>query len=189
MPNCKRSDFAQREKNHMNIRLSALLLLMLAGTAIPADQPGLRVPLVPPENRQPPPSFSLSDSAGKSVRLEDYRGKVVLLDFWATWCGGCKKEIPWFAEFSKEYEGKGLVVIGVSLDDEGWKILRPFLAGNPIPYTILLGDEATAKRFAIETMPDTFLIDKRGKVAAAYRGEVVDKDDIETNLKALLAGG
>jgi peroxiredoxin len=178
----------------MNTRLpghqlvnAALLLLMLAGTAVTADKPGLRVPLQALDARPPSPSFSLADNEGKTVQLEDYRGKVVLLDFWATWCHGCKQEIPWFAEFSKTYKEKGLAVIGVSLDEEGWKILRPFLADNPIPYTILLGDESTAKRFAIEAMPDTFLIDKHGKVAAAYRGDLVDRQDVESNLKALVA--
>jgi cytochrome c biogenesis protein CcmG/thiol:disulfide interchange protein DsbE len=171
---------------------SAAACLIWAGTAAadkpPAeDQPGVRVPLAPTNERLAAPSLSLEDSSGKTVRLADYRGKTVLLDFWATWCTGCKKEIPWFVEFSKEYGEKGLVVIGVSLDEEGWKVLRPFLAEHPIPYTVVLGDEATAKQFGIDAMPDTFLIDRDGKIAAAYRGGLVDRQDVDKNLKELTA--
>jgi acetyl-CoA acetyltransferase len=73
------------------------------------------------------------------------------------------------------------------MDEGGWKVLRPFLAETPVPYQMLLGDEATAKRYGIETMPDTFLIDQHGKLAAAYRAGLVDKDDLEANIKALVS--
>jgi cytochrome c biogenesis protein CcmG/thiol:disulfide interchange protein DsbE len=116
----------------------------------------------------------------------DYRGKVVLLDFWATWCGGCKEEIPWFSEFQRTYGGKDFAVVGVSLDDGGWNVVKPFLARANIPYGILLGDEATAQKYGIQPMPDTFLIDRKGRVAAAYAG-VVDKANIEANIKAVLS--
>lgn len=164
---------------------AAAALLTWASISMAADQPHVSAALEPVSKRQPAPIFILTDSTGKTVRLEDYRGKVVLLDFWATWCTGCKHEIPWFVEFSKQYGEKGLVVVGVSLDDDGWKTLRPFLADHPIPYTIVLGDEATAKSFGIEAMPDTFLIDRDGKIAAAYRGGLVDREDVDRNLKAL----
>ena len=72
---------------------------------------------------------------GKPVQLSALKGKVVLLDFWATWCAGCKVEIPWFIEFDKAYRSKGLAAIGVSMDDEGWKTIEPYLKKNPISYT------------------------------------------------------
>jgi hypothetical protein len=78
-------------------------------------------------------------------------------------------------------------VVGASLDDDGWKSLKPFLAEHTIPYRIVLGDEAFAKRYGIENMPDTFLIDRHGRVAAAYRAGIVDRNDIEANIKSLLA--
>jgi peroxiredoxin len=71
--------------------------------------------------------------------------------------------------------------------EEGWKVLKPFLAEHPVPYRMLLGNEATSKRYGIENLPDTFLIDRQGRVAAAYRAVLVDKDNVEDNIKALLS--
>src|SRR6266404_2878543 len=73
------------------------------------------------------PDFTLEDSNGASTKLSGYKGKVVLLDFWATWCTGCKVEIPWYMEFAKKYEQSGLAVVGVSMDKEGWTVVKPFM--------------------------------------------------------------
>lgn len=171
----------------MNLPRTLTLLLSLAGIAAAADQPAVRAVLHPAKERKPAPEFALTDASGKTVTLKDYRGKVVLLDFWATWCTGCKKEIPWFAEFQKAYSAKGLAVVGVSMDEGGWKVLKPFLAETHVPYQILLGDDAMAKQYGIENMPDTFLIDQEGKVAAAYLGGLVDRNNVEANIKALVS--
>lgn len=95
------------------------------------------------------------------------------------------EEIPWFAEFQRRYAEKGLAVIGVSLDDDGWKVVTPFVKSASIPYEILLGNEKTAKDYGISNMPDTFLIDREGRIAARYAG-VVDKADVEKNIQSLL---
>jgi len=155
--------------------------------ATAAEPPALRADLQAPKERKRAPEFALTEASGRTVSLKDYRGKVVLVDFWATWCHGCKQEIPWFSEFEKTYGAQGFAVVGVSLDEGGWGVLKPFLADAKIPYQIVLGDDATAQRFGIETMPDTFLIDQKGRVAAAYKGGLVDRADVETNIKALLA--
>ena len=81
----------------------------------------------------------------------------------------------------------GLVVAGVSMDEGGWNVVKPFLAETPVPYRMLLGDEATARQYGIQNLPDTFLIDRQGRVAAAYIAGLVDKDDVEANIKALLS--
>jgi peroxiredoxin len=162
-------------------------LLSLALAAAAAAQPTMRVALVPAGERKPAPEFALQDSAGKRADLKDYRGKVVVLDFWATWCHGCKMEIPWFAEFEKTYGKQGLAVIGVSMDEGGWNVVKPFLAQAHVPYRMLLGDEAMAKRFGIDNLPDTFLIDRAGRVAAVYKEGLVDKANVEANIKAMLA--
>jgi cytochrome c biogenesis protein CcmG/thiol:disulfide interchange protein DsbE len=153
-----------------------------------AAEPGtIRAKLEPVQRRKPAPDFALTDASGATARLTQYRGKVVLLDFWATWCGGCKHEIPWFEEFNKMYGQKGLAVVGVSLDDDGWKALKPFLTQHPISYRVVLGNQVMSKSYAIDGMPDTFLIDRQGRLAASYRAGIVDKDDMETNIKAMLA--
>lgn len=162
-------------------------LLAIAGIAAAADPTAVRSALKAANDRKPAPEFTLTDSSGKTAQLKDYRGKVVLLDFWATWCHGCKMEIPWFAEFEKQYGSRGLAVVGVSMDDGGWKVVKPFLAQTHVPYRMLLGDAATSKRYEIEAMPDTFLIDRDGKLAASYRGGLVDRADVESNIKAMLA--
>jgi len=167
------------------VRLS-ILLLTLGVIAVAADQPAGRAVLQPAKERKAAPGFALKDVSGRTVNLKDYRGKVVLLDFWATWCGGCKEEIPWFSGFHRTYAAKGLAVIGVSLDDDGWNVVKPFLADTKVPYEILLGDQTIAKGFGIGAIPDTFIIDRKGRIAAAYRG-LVDKDDVEKNIQAILA--
>jgi len=170
----------------INLMLISVLLLALFGVAA-ADRPGVRAPLQAANDRKPAPDFELLDSSGKTTRLKDYHGKVLLLDFWATWCTGCKRQIPWFAEFQKIYHAKGFAVVGISLDDGGWKVLKPFLSGTQIPYRILLGDDTTAQRYGITNMPETFLIDRYGRIAAVYRAGLVDKDDVEANVRTMLS--
>jgi peroxiredoxin len=167
--------------------LTLRLILLAAFTATAGAQSNVRAPLQPPPERKPAAALGLPDAAGKTATLKQYRGKVVLLDFWATWCTGCKQEIPWFVDFQQEFGNKRFAVVGVSLDEGGWDVLKPFLAKSHIPYRMLLGTESVAQRYGIENLPDTFLIDREGRVAAAYRAGLVDKDDIEANIKALLS--
>jgi len=131
------------------------------------------------------PAFSLKDASGKRVRLADFKGKVVVLDFWATWCHGCKEEIPWFVEFQEKYRRSGLAVIGVSMDEDGWKSVRPFLEKNKLNYSIVMGDDAIAKSYGVESMPMTLLIDRQGRVAESHVG-VVEKDAFERTIQKLL---
>jgi peroxiredoxin len=162
------------------------MILMAAAAGIAAAQPVTKSSIQPERERRAAPEFTLRDAAGKKVDLKQYRGKIVLLDFWATWCHGCKEEIPWFADFERRYSGKGLRVVGVSLDEEGWKVVRPFLAGADVPYRVVVGDDAMAKKYGIENMPDTFLIDRRGRIAASYVG-MVDRANVEENIRTMLA--
>jgi cytochrome c biogenesis protein CcmG/thiol:disulfide interchange protein DsbE len=131
------------------------------------------------------PDFRLKDAGGRMVQLSAYRGKVVLLDFWATWCGGCKQEIPWYVEFDRKYRAKGLVVIGVSTDDSGMKVVKPFLAQHGIEYPVVMGTEEMEKQYHLDAMPLTLLIGRDGKISITHAG-VVDRADFERRIVALL---
>ena len=147
---------------------------------------GAEAKLIAAKDRIPAPDFNLTDANGKSVRLSDIKGKVVLVNFWATWCGGCQVEIPWFRDFYARYKKAGMDAVGVSLDSDGWTSVRPYLKEKPIPYTIVIGNEATAEDFHVTAMPVTLLIDRRGKIAATHTGVVAKatyQSEIETLLK------
>jgi peroxiredoxin len=138
------------------------------------------------KTRHPAPDFALKDGDGKVVHLSDYRGKVVLLDFWATWCGPCKIEIPWFIDFQRKNQEKGLVVLGVSMDDEGWDVIKPFVKGVEMNYRVLIGDDKTAQLYGgVDALPTTFLIDREGRIAAIHVG-LVDRKEFENGIEELL---
>lgn len=138
------------------------------------------------KDRKAAPDFELKDVNGKVVRLSDYRGKVVLLDFWATWCGPCGIEIPWFTEFQRKYKDRGFTVLGVSMDDGGWKDVKPFVAEKKINYQIVLGDDKTSDQYgSVEALPTTFVIDREGRIASVHVG-LVDKKEFDDAIQKLL---
>ena len=141
--------------------------------------------LIAVSNRVAAPDFTLTDADGKSIRLSDAKGKVVLVNFWATWCGGCQVEIPWFRELYATHKDAGLDAIGISMDDDGWTSVRPYLKEKPIPYTIVIGTEATAKQFNVSAMPVTILVDRQGNIAATHTG-IVAKSTYQSEIESLL---
>jgi peroxiredoxin len=163
--------------------------LMFFVAALPADNPGVpdkAVLLTGLINRKPAQDFALRDSRGNLVRLSDYRGKVVLLNFWATWCGPCKAEIPWFLEFESKYKSQGFAVLGVSMDEDGWKIVQPFIEMMRVNYPMMLGDDALGSKYGgIDSLPETFLIDRKGRVAAKQTG-LTDKTIYREQIMKLL---
>ena len=176
------------------ISLLALLILASADARIVAQQGG-HATLIPIADRKPAPSFDLASDDGKKSPLSAYRGKVVLLNFWATDCGGCVLEIPSFIALQNAYRDKGFTAVGVSMDvfyedlknaDEAWSRVRPFAASHKMNYPILMGDQAVSNAYALKAYPATYLIDKSGRIAAQYVGELVNKDNAEANLKKLL---
>lgn len=138
-------------------------------------------------DRKPAPDFSLKDANGTQVKLSDYRGKVVLLNFWATWCGPCKIEIPWFIDFEQQYKDKGLEVLGVAMDDEGWTAVKPYLTERKVNYRVLLGNDSVATLFGgIDSLPTTFIIDRSGRIDKVHVG-LIEKNDYLNEIQALLA--
>lgn len=134
-------------------------------------------------------NYTLKDMNGKPFNLASQKGKVIVLDFWATWCPPCKVEIPWFVEFQKKYGPRGLSVVGVSVDDPAEK-LRPFAAEYKMNYPVLVGDgrddiqgpKAYGPMFGL---PKTFIIGRDGKICQTHVG-FSQKDVLEAQIKSLL---
>jgi thiol-disulfide isomerase/thioredoxin len=132
-------------------------------------------------------NFTLKDLNNKDVNLASFKGKVILLDFWATWCGPCKIEIPWFIEFQKKYGKDGLQVIGVSIDDTLDK-LKPFATEYKMNYFVLQGLDHDDLQDAFGPMfgvPVTVVISRTGKVCLKHVG-LGSKPDFENAIKSLL---
>jgi cytochrome c biogenesis protein CcmG/thiol:disulfide interchange protein DsbE len=129
----------------------------------------LKPGLPPAEATGVAPAFTLTGLDGKPVSLADFRGKVVVLDFWATWCPPCKREIPDFIESQKTYGPRGVQIVGIALDEPGK--VQAFAQQNGMNYPVLLGtDEISARYGGIEGIPTTFIIDKTGKIVNKFEG-------------------
>jgi peroxiredoxin len=139
-----------------------------------------------PGERQRAPDFELNDAAGSEVRLSTYNGKVVLLDFWATWCIPCKTQIPWFVEFEQKYKDQGFAVLGISMDKGGWTTVKPYIERVGINYRIVLGDTRTQYKYGdLDSLPVSFLIDREQRVAAIHIG-LASKKRVEDQIRKLL---
>jgi peroxiredoxin len=164
------------------IVLAAALLL---GSCSKSDRARHAAPKAE-SNRKAAPPFTLKDADGKTVSLEDYKGKVVLLNFWATWCGPCKIEIPWFIDFEQKYKDRGFAVVGVSMDEEGWQVVKPFLTEEKVNYRVLLGNDSVGTLYGgVDSLPTTFVIDRDGRIAATHIG-LVSKGDYQDEILQLL---
>jgi peroxiredoxin len=135
---------------------------------------------------QAAPDFTLNDATGAALRLSDYKGKVVLLNFWATWCGPCKTEIPWFTEFESARKDEGFAVIGISLDEDGWKSVKPYLDAKKVNYRVAVDDGTVAQKYGgVDSLPATILIDREGRIAGRHIG-LVSKSMYEAEITGLL---
>ena len=160
------------------VALATLLVLALAPVSCGrAGEPGV-VPLQVPD-------VSLPALGGKRVSLRDFRGKILLVDFWATWCGPCKETIPDLVRLQDRYRKDGLVVIGISLDVQGEAAVAAFAKQYRMNYTVLLGDDRTVRAFGgIVGIPTSFVVDRRGRIVKRFVG-VVDAaayEDVIRNL-------
>ena len=132
-------------------------------------------------------NFTLKDSNGATVRLSDYKGKVVLLNFWATWCGPCKVEIPEFVEAYNKYRDKGFVILGVLSEDEPTaKDLQDFMGEFKMNYPVLQANAELAESFGpLWALPTSFIIDRQGQVCSKHMGPV-SKEALEREISGLL---
>jgi cytochrome c biogenesis protein CcmG/thiol:disulfide interchange protein DsbE len=136
---------------------------------------------------QQAPDFELKALDGSTIRLSDYRGKAVVLNFWATWCGPCKVEMPWFEEFQKQYGPQGLVVLGVAMDDSQEDVQK-FIQEMGVHYTIVMGRNAVADAYGVQAFPGTFYIGRDGRVVEWVTG-LAGHGEIEANIKRSLGEG
>ncbi len=147
--------------------LHALAALALCFTA----QRSLTAQEAPANGHPIAPAWKLADLDGKPVSLADFKGKVVILDFWATWCAPCRDEIPGFVELQKKFADQGLVVVGVSMDQEGAAFVQRFVKEHGVTYPVVLGNPEVAAAYdGIDALPTTFIIDREGKVVKGHRG-------------------
>jgi peroxiredoxin len=158
---------------------------------LPSSDAGSQRQLRPTMKRTtgtPAPEFSLTDIKGQRLDLASYRGKVVLLDFWATWCAPCRTEIPQFVAMQDRYRERGLQIVGISLDDSAAPV-RTFYADYKMNYPVALGDAGLAERYGgILGLPVAFLIDREGRICAKHVGET-DIAVLEREVATLLQSG
>jgi len=138
---------------------------------------------------QPAPAFELKSLDGKTVRLADFRGKAVLLNFWATWCQPCKIEMPWFVELQNKYGAEGLQVVGIAMDDASEQDIAKFAKDMGVNYPVLIGKESVGDAYGgVQFLPTTFFLDRDGKVVDRVFG-LKSRSDIEDDVKEALGKG
>lgn len=173
----------------------SIIFLSLTSPLSAVAQHDVHAVLVAKSDRKAARDFHLASANGGILSLSQFRGKVVLVNFWATACGGCILEIPSFIEIQSKYQNKDFTVIGISADipyeglkssDEAWQKVRPFIAAHKVNYPIVVGSNELIDAYGFEAYPATYLIDRSGHVGATYVG-VVNKADVEENIQKLLA--
>ena len=139
------------------------------------------------EAGQAAPEIQLKDLSGKPVALSSFKGKVVVVDFWASWCGPCKQSMPFLEKLSKTYKDKGLIVLGVNIDNDA-KSAKKFLDEVRVSFTIVSdADKKVAKAYAPPTMPSSYLVDREGKIRRVHAGfRAGDTKSLEGEIQKLL---
>jgi peroxiredoxin len=141
----------------------------------------------PGSDRAIAPDFQLKALDGTTVRLSDYRGKAILLNFWATWCPPCREEIPWFVDFQKQYGPQGLQVVGVSVDNADPKAVMDFIRQRGVNYPVLVADDQVVEEYGgIEGLPTTIYIGRDGHITRFVEG-LVGHHEAERNIQRALA--
>ena len=171
-----------------------LSFFIVFGCSEDTEEPPTEEPIVDPPAEQPvddpslplAPDFTLLDTELKEVSLKDYNGKVLLLDFWATWCKPCEEEVPIFIQLYNQYRAQGFEMVGISLDEDGLKAIEPFAKKIGVNYTILLAQPGLVEKYNVSVIPSAFLINRHGRLVKRFDGAQGDKVPYEEALKKLL---
>jgi cytochrome c biogenesis protein CcmG/thiol:disulfide interchange protein DsbE len=166
------------------------------GELVPSATGG-EMQYISPLAGKPAPDFALEDLSGKKVSLASYKGKVVLINFWATWCAPCKIETPWLVELRNQYAPQGFEILGISADDfdmdnpqklsEEKKDVARFVQQQHMPYPVLIDGDALSQPYGgLDSLPTSFFVDRKGTVVATQIG-LTSKDEIEANIRKALA--
>lgn len=170
------------------IRNQRFALTLLAAAGLGAAVYRLEAPShggSEPRIGSPAPEHRWTDLSGQSASLSHYRGRVVLLDFWATWCESCQEEQPGLRKLYDGYHGRGLEILAPSVDEAGRKTLIPYLASHPVPWKVLIPDQGGIEAFRVFGLPTKYLIDRDGIIVEKYAGPVA-QDALERDIRALL---
>src|SRR4051794_3022370 len=144
------------------------------------------IPVKPPDKRAVMPAFAFPSTAGHKWSLADHRGKIVLVNFWATWCGPCRQETPDLVRVFDRYRSRGVDFAGIAMDSHAQKVVPPFAERYRISYPILLPTSDSALANAIESLPTTFLLDREGRVARTWVG-ALQESELTKNIDELLS--
>jgi thiol-disulfide isomerase/thioredoxin len=174
-----------RVREFRNVGLAALFALAFLAWGISSLRPLFRSIAGSSIALNEAPAWELKDLDGQVVKSSEFLGKVVILNFWATWCAPCKAEIPGFIALQKQYGDRGLVVIGVSLDDQGPVVVKHFMADFEMNYRVVLGDVALMQAFGGTAIPTTVIINRVGKIVARHVG-FTPRETFEDEIKPLL---
>ncbi|HUX46006.1 MAG TPA: TlpA disulfide reductase family protein [Terracidiphilus sp.] len=185
-----------RQAAERRAALAAKQAELIPSTAL-GQAPGMDSPLL----HQKAPAFTLQDIHGNKVSLADFKGKALLLNFWATWCGPCKIETPWLVELRNQYAPQGFEVIGISTeaddvtpsDKAGWahdrSAIEAFVQQMKVPYPMLMGGDSISKPYGgLEELPTSFFVDRNGTVVDTQIG-LTSKDEIESKIRKALGEG
>jgi len=164
-------------------------VMLVVGFQVARRNSGHGTPVAASMNGQAAPDFTLETLDGKTMHLSDFKGKGVLLNFWATWCQPCKIEMPWFAELQKQYGPQGLQIVGVAMDDASPKEIGEFAHDLGVNYPILVGKEEVGNAYGgVQFLPATFYIGRDGKIVDKVFG-LKGRGEIEDSIKKALAEG
>ncbi len=144
---------------------------------------------VPPSFPRPAPAFALTDLTGRPLSPASLKGKVVLLDFWATWCAPCRKSMPELQALHDKYSSRGFTVVGISIDEGGTRRVKKYVASKQVTYPIAMDDEKNPAwdAFRVKAVPAAYLLNRQGQIVAQWTGVPADAAALELKLQGLLA--